>query len=74
MSRVGRFTGRPVQCDGWLFSCRALKCFTAGYELVHLNKNSEQCIHRKALKALHALFDVEVGTRFPAVLDVFEQC
>eukprot|EP00878_Enallax_costatus_P037988 GHUV01043106.1.p1 GENE.GHUV01043106.1~~GHUV01043106.1.p1 ORF type:complete len:196 (+),score=38.42 GHUV01043106.1:1303-1890(+) len=42
----------------------AMKCFMAGYELVHLEDSNEQYIHRKALKVLHVLFDVEVGANF----------
>lgn len=41
-----------------------MRCFTAGYDLVDLEGSSEQYIHRKAIKALHVLFDVEVGRGF----------
>lgn len=39
---------------------RAMNCLTEGYKLENLGKDSEQYIHRKALKALHVLFDMEV--------------
>lgn len=37
-----------------------MNCFIEGYDLVDFEGSNEPYIHRKALKALHVLFDMEV--------------
>lgn len=41
--------------------CRAMQLFVGGYEVTQLEgQGDELYVHRKALKALHVLFDMEV--------------
>lgn len=39
-----------------------LKLFTKGFPTACLLSNQHEVVHQKALKAMHTLFDMEVGT------------
>lgn len=39
---------------------RAMRLFVEGYEVIQLEGHDELYVHRKALKAMHVLFDMEV--------------
>jgi hypothetical protein len=44
-----------------LLLCRAMQLFAGGYEVTQLEgQGDELYVHRKALKAMHVLFDMEV--------------
>lgn len=55
----------PANCELLLvlLCCRAMQLFVGGYDVTQLEgQGDELYVHRKALKALHVLFDMEVCT------------